>query len=64
MKIRKFSDIWGPDVSISLWILAVAVVIVGFYNRYLGIVGALLLGYLIYHNFHAATKKRKNSDYI
>lgn len=59
MKIRKFSDIWGPDVSISLWILAVAVAIIGFYNKYLGVAGALLLGYMIYHNFHVATRKKE-----
>jgi len=59
MKIRKFSDIWGPDVSISLWILAIAVVVIGYYNVFLGLAGALLLGYLVYHNLHAATRKKE-----
>ena len=59
MKIRKFSDIWGPDVSISLWILAIAVVVIGYYNAFLGLAGVLLLGYLIYHNFHAASRKKE-----
>ena len=59
MKIRKFSDIWGPDVSISLWILAIAVVVIGYYNVFLGLAGALLLGYLVYHNLHAASRKKE-----
>lgn len=59
MKIRKFSDIWGPDVSISLWILAIAVIILWYYNVYLGIIGAVSLGYLVYHNLHAANKKKE-----
>lgn len=59
MKIRKFSDIWGPDVSISLWILAIAVAIVGYYNILLGVAGAILLGYLIYHNLHVANRKKE-----
>ena len=49
MKIRKFSDIWGPDVSISLWILAIAVVVIGYYNVFLGLAGALLLGLSLIH---------------
>jgi c-di-AMP phosphodiesterase-like protein len=59
MKIHKFSDIWGPDVSISLWILAIAVVIIGYYNKLLGLAGGVLLGYLIYHNLHAANRKKE-----
>lgn len=59
MRIRKFSDIWGSDMTISLWIMAIAVVIIGYYNSYLGIAGALLLGYLFYHNLHAATRKKE-----
>ncbi|MGE5632707.1 MAG: DHH family phosphoesterase [Caulobacteraceae bacterium] len=59
MKIRKFSSIWGPDVSISLWIIAVAVIIIGYYNFILGAAGALLLGYLIYHNLKAASRKKE-----
>ncbi|HWQ30489.1 MAG TPA: DHH family phosphoesterase [Negativicutes bacterium] len=57
--MRKFSNLWGPDVSISLWIIAVAVVIVGYYNFLLGVVGVLLLGYLIYHNLQAASRKKE-----
>ncbi|MDD3705202.1 MAG: DHH family phosphoesterase [Clostridiaceae bacterium] len=59
MRIRKFSDIWGSDMTISLWMMAIAVVIIGYYNSYLGIAGALLLGYLFYHNLHAATRKKE-----
>jgi len=57
--MRKFSSIWGPDVSISLWIIAVAVVIIGYYNFVLGVAGALLLGYLVYHNLQAANRKKE-----
>lgn len=59
MKIKKFSSIWGPDVNISLWIIAIAVLIIGYYNIGLGVAGALLLGYLIYHNLQAATRKKE-----
>jgi len=59
MNIRKFSSFLGPDVSISLWIIAIAVVIIGYYNRLLGVAGVLLLVYLIYHNMQAANKKKE-----
>ena len=59
MKTRKFSDIWGSDVNIYLWILAVAVVIIGYYNIFFGFAGAFVLGYLIYHNLKAANKKKE-----
>lgn len=59
MKIRKLTSIWGPEVSISLWIIAVAVIIIGYYNKVLGAVGVLLLGYLIHHNLKAATRKKE-----
>ncbi len=59
MKTRKFSDIWGSDVNIYLWILAVAVVIIGYYNIYFGFAGSFVLGYLIYHNLKAANKKKE-----
>ncbi len=59
MKIKKFSSIWGPDINISQWIIAVAVLIIGYYNIALGIAGALLLGYLIYHNLQTTTRKRE-----
>jgi cyclic-di-AMP phosphodiesterase len=59
MKIRKISNMWGPDVGISLWIIAVAVIVVGYYNVLLGVAGALLLGYLIYHNLQASNRKKE-----
>jgi len=59
MNIRKITSLWGPDISISLWIIAVAVIIIGYYNMLLGAAGALLLGYLIYHNMKAATRKKE-----
>ncbi len=59
MKTGKFSDILKPDVSISLWILAVAMIIIFYYNTYLGVAGAFLLGYLVYHNRKAASKKKE-----
>lgn len=59
MKIRKFTSILGPDISISLWIIAIAVIIIGYYNIVLGAIGMLLLGYLIYHNLKAATRKKE-----
>ncbi len=46
-------------MSISLWILAIAVVVIGYYNVFLGLAGALLLGYLVYHNLHAASRQKE-----
>lgn len=59
MKTYKFSSILGPDVGVFLWIIAIAVVIVGYYNMMLGLAGVLLLGYLIYHNLKAANRKKE-----
>jgi len=59
MKIHKFSNILGPDAGIFLWIIAIAVVIVAYYNVMLGLAGVLLLGYLIYHNLQAANRKKE-----
>jgi len=59
MKIHKFSSILGPDAGIFLWIIAIAVAIVAYYNVMLGLAGVLLLGYLIYHNLQAANRKKE-----
>ena len=37
MRIRKLTNILGPDINISLWIIAVAVLVIAYYNIVLGV---------------------------
>lgn len=59
MNKRKILLMFTPDTDIYLWIIAVSVFIIGYYNTVLGIIGLFLLGYLIFHYFRTKTKKRE-----
>ena len=59
MKLRKFSVALAKDTNLYLWIIAVSVLIIGFFDYRLGIAGALVLVYLVVHNMRTATRKKE-----
>ncbi len=59
MKKHKFLQMLVPDTYIYIWIIAISVFIIGYYNLILGFIGVGLLGYLIFHFFRTANRKRE-----
>lgn len=53
------SKLLKPDSGISFWITAALVVIVLFYNPWLGILGVLSLVYLLFHNWRSNRQRQK-----
>ncbi|MFZ5353941.1 MAG: DHH family phosphoesterase [Bacillota bacterium] len=65
MKKHRFWHMIVPDTHIYLFIIAISVFIIGIYNIPLGLIGVALLGYLIFHYFRTATRKREElREYI
>ncbi|MDF2519768.1 MAG: phosphoesterase [Clostridia bacterium] len=59
MKLAKLSGAFTKDTSLYLWIIAVFVVIISFFNYMLGLAGVLVLIYLVVHNMRTATRKKE-----
>lgn len=65
MKENKYSRLVAPNDKIYLWIIAIFVIVLFFYNTIIGFVGVLVLIYLIYYywkNIHE--KKQEWTRYI
>src|SRR5699024_6222052 len=58
MNNRKFRNLLIPDTKIYLWIIAILVGIIFFYNIQIAIIGALLLVYLISYNWRIIREKK------
>ncbi len=58
MKNGKFRNFFIPDTKIYLWIIAILIGIIFFYNIEIAIVGSLLLVYLIYYNWKIIDEKK------
>ncbi|HCJ57409.1 MAG TPA: phosphoesterase [Clostridiaceae bacterium] len=59
MKGRFFYRMILPDSNIYLWIIGVGILIIGYYNLFIGLLGAILLLYLIYYNVKQKTQKKE-----
>lgn len=65
MNNNRFLKILIPDTNIYLWIIGILVLFIFTYNTQLGIVGLLLLIYLIYYNWRTNDiRKKKWMKYI
>ena len=65
MDNSKFRNILIPDTTIYLWIIAILIGISAFYNKIIGVIGAVVLVYLIYYNWRIAREKRARlTEYV
>ncbi len=65
MKNSKYFKMLVPDTRVHIFIIALLIGIVGYYNNIIGIIGALILGYLIYHNLKSVSTRREEwTQYI
>lgn len=53
------SKLLKPDSGVSFWITTALVVIVVFYNPWLGMLGVLALVYLLFHNWRSNRQRQK-----
>lgn len=56
---NKFSKLFKNDTRLYLWIIGFMVFIIALYEPFLGVVGLLLLIYLIYYNWRSGRQKNK-----
>jgi len=62
---NKFSKLFKNDTRLYLWIIVLMVLIIAVYEPFLGIVGSLLLIYLLYYNWRSGRQKNKRwQNYI
>lgn len=47
------------DTTLYLWIIAISIVIISFYNIYMGILGFFIVGFLIYHYIKTVIRKKE-----
>lgn len=59
MKLAKFSGSFTRDTYLYLLIIAISVLIMGLYNKWLGLVGTLVLVYLLMHNMRSSNRKKE-----
>lgn len=65
MNNGKFRNILIPDTTIYLWIMAILIAIIAFYNIIIAAVGTFVLLYLIYYNWRIAHEKRARlTEYV
>jgi len=65
MKTRNFMKLIAPDAAIYLWIIAVMVVFLIYYNPLVGFSGGIVLAYLMYYNRHSLySRKKKLTEYV
>lgn len=51
MKNKRFMKMWIPDTKFHLWIMALSVGIIAYYNRIIGAMGIFVLAYFVYYKF-------------
>ncbi|MBF8982309.1 DHH family phosphoesterase [Lutibacter sp. B2] len=51
MKNNRFMKMWIPDTKFHLWIMALFVGIIAYYNRVIGAMGLFVLAYFVYYKF-------------
>lgn len=59
MKGGFFHRMLLPDSNIYLWIIGISVLIIGYYNLLVGLLGAVLLVYLVYYNVKQKIQKKE-----
>lgn len=65
MKNINFTKLIVPNTSIYLWIISVMVIFLIYYNAALGVIGGLVLAYLIYYNRSTIYNKKKQfTEYV
>lgn len=65
MSNGKFRNLLTPDTTIYLWIMAILIAIIAFYNIFIAAIGTIVLLYLIYYNWRIAHEKRARlTEYI
>lgn len=62
---NKFSKLFKNDTRLYLWIIVFMVFIIALYEPFLGIVGSVVLIYLLYYNWRSNRRKNKRwQNYI
>ncbi len=56
---RRFFKLLIPDTKIYMFIISAFIVVISYYNRIIGVVGVLLLAYLIYYNLKISNIRRE-----
>ncbi|NLM03736.1 MAG: phosphoesterase [Clostridiales bacterium] len=51
MRHSRFFNMLVPDTKVHIIIIGILVGIISIYNKYIGLVGIILLGYLFYYNY-------------
>lgn len=65
MKNINFIKLTKPNTSIYLWIISIMTAFMLYYNRALGITGALVLAYLIFYNRkYTHSRKKQFTEYV
>ena len=65
MNNEKFRKMLTPDTTIHLWIMAIFIAIIAFYNIYIAAIGTVVLVYLIYYNWKISQQRRTQfTEYI
>jgi len=59
MKGRFTHRMLMPDPNIYLWIIGISVMVISFYNLYIGLFGIALLIYLVYYNIKEKIQKKE-----
>lgn len=59
MSRNKFLKVLVPDTRIYLWIIGILTLIISIFNKAFGIMGLILLVYLIYYNWKTSYNRRK-----
>ncbi len=59
MKLAKFAGSITRDTYLYIFIIAVSVVIIGLYDKWLGLAGVLVLVYLLMHNMRSSNRKKE-----
>ncbi|SDZ13288.1 DHH family phosphoesterase [Tindallia californiensis] len=64
-KKNRLLQILTPDTRIYMIIITVLILLIGYYNRSIGVVGVFLLAYLLYYNLKISNMKKKEwAEYI
>lgn len=64
MKLAKFAGSITRDTYLYIFIIAVSVVIIGLYDKWLGLAGVLVLVYLLMHNMRSSNRKKRSLGFI
>ncbi len=56
---KRFFKVLIPDTKIYMIIISAFIVVISYYNRLIGVIGVLLLAYLIYYNLKISNIRRE-----